>query len=296
MALVGTQFLGFQVGGGVEQRMADRLASVEAELRRIHAEQGAVEDFVTWGGIRQQHGGHRAGGYHAAGIAIDINYDTNPYIATRTGSTYGGEAGFLDAEARRARAVAVYDRAVAFTLSEQDRADVSIRVNDTIEVTYDRFRLASDCLAFYLSHVFTWGDRIWVRRTPIGNAHELPDGHAAFGAIGDDELWAQANAIELLEETMGDAEWLGSHPGWAWTPETQYWQIIRDYEAVRTPMLKGSASQPVIRETRNPANGFMDLRRELVIALVSVGGMSWGASDFGSRASGDMMHFDLGTH
>ncbi|WP_264653279.1 hypothetical protein [Actinoplanes cyaneus] len=41
--------------------------------------------------------------------------------------------------------------------------------------------------------------------------------------------------------------------------------------------------------------GFLDIPRDVVLALVTVGGMRWGASDFGPRESGDIMHFDLAT-
>ena len=38
---------------------------------------------------------------------------------------------------------------------------------------------------------------------------------------------------------------------------------------------------------------FMNLRRELVIALRDYGGLQWGACDLGESQSGDMMHFAL---
>jgi hypothetical protein len=41
---------------------------------------------------------------------------------------------------------------------------------------------------------------------------------------------------------------------------------------------------------RSPLNGFLTLRKELVLALSDVG-LRWGALDFG-RTSGDIMHFD----
>jgi hypothetical protein len=41
---------------------------------------------------------------------------------------------------------------------------------------------------------------------------------------------------------------------------------------------------------RSPLNGFLTLRKELVLALTDAG-LRWGALDFG-RTSGDIMHFD----
>jgi hypothetical protein len=46
---------------------------------------------------------------------------------------------------------------------------------------------------------------------------------------------------------------------------------------------------------RNPLNGFLNLHPDLVYALRQIAGLAWGAIDFGPRASGDIMHFDLRT-
>lgn len=46
---------------------------------------------------------------------------------------------------------------------------------------------------------------------------------------------------------------------------------------------------------RNPLNGFLNLHHDLVYALRQIAGLAWGAIDFGPRASGDIMHFDLRT-
>ena len=69
-------------------------------------------------------------------------------------------------------------------------------------------------------------------------------------------------------------------------------QIAADYVALRTPLVIGAPSlAPKI--ARNPARGLMSLRRPVVVALCDVGGMRWGACDFGRLESGDLMHFDL---
>lgn len=46
---------------------------------------------------------------------------------------------------------------------------------------------------------------------------------------------------------------------------------------------------------RDPLKGFLSLHPDLVYALREVAGLAWGAIDFGPRASGDIMHFDLRT-
>nr|UHY14137.1 hypothetical protein [Verrucosispora sp.] len=64
-------------------------------------------------------------------------------------------------------------------------------------------------------------------------------------------------------------------------------------------MLHGNPARP-ITATRNPAHGFLQLRKKLVCSLIHVGDAilgtrrtRWGASDFGARESGDVMHFDV---
>jgi hypothetical protein len=46
---------------------------------------------------------------------------------------------------------------------------------------------------------------------------------------------------------------------------------------------------------RDPLNGFLNLHTDLVFALRQTVLLAWGAIDFGSSASGDVMHFDLRT-
>ena len=48
-------------------------------------------------------------------------------------------------------------------------------------------------------------------------------------------------------------------------------------------------------DKRNPLDGFLNLNADLVYALRQIAGLAWGAIDFGPRASGDIMHFDLRT-
>jgi hypothetical protein len=56
---------------------------------------GTTIEFERWCGLLQDSMGWRAppgGGKHESGSALDLNYATNPYIATRSGQTYTGEA------------------------------------------------------------------------------------------------------------------------------------------------------------------------------------------------------------
>jgi hypothetical protein len=297
-------FLGQPVRGGVNPIMAEVLTAVEADLHATWKASGESDDFFPWAGLTEPSIGWRpAAGLHSSGSAVDLNVTQCPYIVTRTGSVLGGEAAAQGQQAMRQRAVDVYDRAVAFGDWTRPTADVSIRVNDTIEVTYDRFREVSDALVYYLCWAFSTVP-VRVDRPPIPDVHHLPDGDNAFGAIRDGELARPAaDAIDMIAKVLADPEWQATHPHWPRTPEQEYWQMLRDYEMVRIPMLYGNPNEPV-RATRNPAHGFLQLRRELVCSMIHIGDqvlgasrqMRWGASDFGAQQSGDVMHFDLGSH
>jgi hypothetical protein len=164
---------------------------------------------------------------------------------------------------------------------------------------YDRLRLASDALAAYFLFAF-YGTPREVDRPPIVNPEEvsLED---LLDRIPEAERLPQDQARRELEEYMHSNFFQLSHPDWPYAPDEQYARILRDYELVRIPMVIGSPSTAPER-TRNPARGFLDLRRELVVALTDseLGRLRWGGSDFGPDAlhgpaeSGDLMHFDLG--
>lgn len=69
-------------------------------------------------------------------------------------------------------------------------------------------------------------------------------------------------------------------------------QVAADYEAIRTPLVVGAPSlHPAV--TRNPARCLMDIPRAVAVAMCDVGGMRWGACDFGAAESSDLMHYDL---
>jgi len=109
------------------------------------------------------------------------------------------------------------------------------------------------------------------------------------GAVWD--RWKRvSNAITayLMPWYVSDAGTPGPLPSRVPPPQ----QVAADYVALRTPLVVGAPSlAPKI--ARNPARGLMSLRRPVVVALCDVGGLRWGACDFGKAESGDIMHFDL---
>lgn len=292
----GYTFLGqpFQNDRTLNPEMIRRLDAVAEKLAALHAESGSTDPLEVWCGVREPHIGWRPGNHrHGSGSAIDINVSLNPYIVTRTGGTYGGEAAAHDQQEMRQRAAEVYDRAVAFTWTGADTADVSIRLHDSIEVTYDRFAVVSESLKTYLGAVFHSGPSV-IRRAPVPDVQNLPDGDPGFAAIPAAELLHDTpeTAVASLASLMDSEAWRADHGGWPYTPEQQYWQLLRDFELVRTPMLHGDPRKP-ITSTRNPAKGFLHLGRDLVCELVRTGELLWGASDLGAGESGDVMHFHI---
>ena len=81
---------------------------------------GAQKTLGQWAEIRSIRGWRQSTGtsFHTSGSAVDINYDLQPYIVTRTqtdaGTVYGGEAAGAALQDERRAAAAVYDRAVQF--------------------------------------------------------------------------------------------------------------------------------------------------------------------------------------
>lgn len=265
----------------VDADFAPILARAEAVLREQYADAmralpvGAERPtFETWHGVRRV-GGHRKGrGWHGKGKAVDLNYTENPYIATRNGRSFGGEALARGMGLRRA-AVEVYDRACMARWGRP--ADVTGRKRDeSTGDAWDRFDAVSTALMARFGSYFH-ADAKLIERRPVEKFATAP--REAFAVMVDhDELAVPLDVVPL--------------------------EVLRDFEAVRIPMVVNNpAPRPPV--TRNPARGFMDLPRHTVVALSDLGGplLRWGMIDFGDGAAsdpgergenGDGMHFDMG--
>lgn len=310
--LVTMNFIGSSVE--VNPTMRDRLQDVEADLQaqydalgpdsaeRTHAG-GDPMSFREWAGVRSARA-WRSGSStskHASGSAIDVNYDLQPYIATRTirpkadGTTetiYGGEAAGAALQDERRRAVEVYDRAMDFT-TEGTTADVGERATgESTTSVYNRFYSVDYALRRYFGTVFLTTPT-QVDRQPIADIEGATEAEL-LAAIPTTERKEEADAIQTLESYMHTG-FSTSRASWPLTPRQQFFRILRDYEHVRIPMVRGNpAARPA--STRNPARGFLDMSRKFVVAMVDVGRMRWGIADFGAHSSGDVHHFDLGNH
>lgn len=270
--LVQHTFLGLPCGKGVVPAFRDRLIAVEHALeqsiglrsRELGRRMGVNAGLICY---RRDHG------RHGLGRAVDIEYAGAPYIAVRSkrrdgqGYIYGGEAAAAGLVGLRESAAGVYDRAVAWVDPDGPPADVACRRSgEGTAAVWDRFRRVSDALGIYLGAVF--------RRAPP----------SVTRPPGTPPAPAELMSVDTARATIS-ARWPGADVDAIRT------QIIADFDHVRVPMVFGAPSRRPAK-TRNPVRGFLPFARELAVAMVEVGGMRWGACDFGAAESGDVMHFD----
>ncbi len=309
-------FIGHHVEGGISPGLRDRLRDVETALTAVYNRAqpvanavatvlgGTPPSFEEWAGVtsarswRPQSSCPPTCSLHQSGSAVDINYDLQPYIATRTtqGSTtvFGGELAGAGLQAQRRAATEVYDRAVRFMSTPAETAQAGARgTGETTSAVYARFSRVSDALRGYFDFAFLPDPRA-VTRQPIADIEGATEADL-LSTIPETERRPEDIGTALLEGHMQTPQFQNSHPGWPLTPREQYFRILRDYEHVRIPMVRGA---PVARpaDTRNPARGFLHMPPVLVETLVDVGRLRWGIADFGAHQSGDTHHFDLGSH
>jgi hypothetical protein len=166
------------------------------------------------------------------------------------------------------------------------------RAGETTTEVYKRFRLLSQALSQYFRLSFL-EEPTTVLRRPVKDIETVAEADL-LAAIPTTERRPEADAVALLT-TWIDAEWRKRHPTWTLTPRETYIRMLRDYEHVRIPMVRGDPeARPA--NTRNPARGFAYNKPEVVQALVDVGHLRWGVSDFGITESGDIHHFDVRNH
>lgn len=316
MAMINRTFLGKNCDGGVSGSMNGKLSLSEAALTALWGAAGFPGTLTEWSGLRQSLGAAHPGGQHTTGDAIDVNLETNPYIVTRTpsasgGVQYGGEAPSppgtpVSAALRAARlqATVALDRAVAFLTTSSSVASLSARAaaEPTLSV-FQRFSIASNALSRYLQLVFlpsmpaTLTTPPHVTHAPVPNASQATQSALLAGIPAVLRL-PDLIARSQVSAALADPLFAPNHPGWSTDVDFWFTQIMRDYEVVRIPLQFGPVST-VPASTRNPANGFLDLRQELIVTLASdpplPGVMRWGVCDFGPSESGDVMHFDLAT-
>jgi hypothetical protein len=165
-SLVSVRFLGCRT------RVAPRLAAILARVEEsLHAEWqraqvalpgGApVQTFAEWHGVRSCGGYRKGAGWHAKGLAVDIDYRRQGYVVTRTrtarGVVYGGEAAGAGFRGVREAFAAACDRACVALDGEP--ADLSARkAGESTGAVWDRWDRTSRAVAAYLAPYYQTED------------------------------------------------------------------------------------------------------------------------------------------
>ena len=288
-------FMGIPITGGVCRAMLPSLRSAEGALRKI----GTAATL----GVRSVSGfqGNGFHGYHSWGLAVDINYTTNPYIMNENGE------GVLDRQLGP-----VFNRICHLMIvNDPNHPDSDsiiprlgeLRRNRQLQQAYDSIHAESDAMQRYFNLMKDGNALQTYLNTPIGYQGYL----AAFGPDGFNPAGVSVAPTQtLLPDALGVQHQMEAD----WTALTS-----RSIPPVTAPPSNATACYPdllfqsakpipkgdrpfdgpggkSLLEGRSPLAGYLDLSFELVRALVNAS-LRWGATDFGTE-SGDIMHFDCG--
>jgi len=307
--------------GWLVGRMDVEIAQRETTGDAVHPEKGAPlapgnkSDLRYWLGIRETHYGQRHGdgqAFHRTGSAMDVNYHSNPWMATRTRKKLGGESETDVAIAKKngntgrvqelsglaADAMDVFDRASAWIFGRRANLHAAPAHDDKMPRAereanavrqWARFQEVSDAVARYFAMVYSFDRGAVLEPVMKGPAMDevAGDGRTLpFRSLA--ALAKHPDALERITAAIPNAP-----QPWSKDAAKVLRRMPDDLAAVARVLVRGTASRAPT-EVRNPLLGVMDLKKELVQALVGVAGLHWGATDFGAASSGDMMHFDLG--
>ena len=186
-SLVSVRFLGCSTR--VAPRLAAVLAKVEASLhtewqRAMLALPGGapVQTFAEWHDVRSCGGYRKGGGWHARGLAVDIDYRRQGYVVTRTRTArsvvYGGEAAGAGFKRVREAFADACDRACVALDGEP--ADLSARkAGESTGAVWDRWDRTSRAVAAYLAPYYQTEDDLDAGDADAREGVEIPPQVAA---------------------------------------------------------------------------------------------------------------------
>jgi len=305
-------FLGLPVHA--HKSLVDRLKVAEGILAKQgladHTKLGITEVKAYQGGDFH--------GLHSFGAAIDIDAATNPFIAHEH-----NEKG-LDKELEP-----VYQRIARFILGTdsiipglKSQPPTTGNPGDRAGRFYDNLLLESDAMKQYFQYMQNAQELNKYLNSPDGYARA--QNTSTFGSIlnaydlfepATEFQWPPPSPIttrkvDFIRRRMM-LDWViltgeagpnvasvstAIYPG---DPLQLFSMYPRVHPAVPDKPGEGSVDRPFDTHSntyagRTPLAGFLNLRKELVLAMVGAG-LSWGAIDFGGE-SGDIMHFDTRTY
>jgi hypothetical protein len=257
-------FLGLAIEDNIHPEIQTHLTQAEKALR----DKGLSDKASDWGIYKIDGGGPESGG-HRWGLAIDINYDSNPYVLHEAGEVD------LDRQLRQ-----VYNRIAWFILGK-DRSDLGEMITQgispsgfkSISDAYDRLQEESKAMVRYFQFM---RDRSLLK---LFVQEEWPNIPQHF-VKPDVDQW-----ISIMKQ---DYLILGGVLDGKRAPTIKK----NDGEYADRPFSGGDATR------RDPAKGFLDIPRPIVEALTISADeknrrLKWGAIDFLGGVSGDVMHFYL---
>ena len=252
---VNPPFLGRPFLRGVHLELMRRLRLAERWLLSLPKYQGMspVELGAALGIDEDHHGGRTTtnNSMHTLGLAVDIGYIKNPWVAGQHGNDGMPNKGRND----------------AFQTVTGNVARLLTGVNEA------------------MTPLWLAGLGADPKRTTDSAFTEVQQRHARlleYLALENDP--DRLRAI-IQQQTQGSNPQLVIKRGETVDASVVRWRKhIKDDRTIHLPHALGSS--------RKPGAGFMNLHRDLVVAMRDHGCLAWGAVDLGRNACGDMMHFD----
>jgi hypothetical protein len=259
--MVNPSFLGRQFSNGIHVVLARKLRVAENSLLAQAAYGGMTP--VELGralGIDEEHKGARpsasSNSVHTFGLAVDIRYTSNPWVAGQH--------------------------------VERDSSGNLTTAGQATQRANQEFTEAANRAALLISGVtvnFTPAFLNGLRTSPTADIHAtLSQRSADLRAY----LRLHNNPTEI-QRKIAERQAAGT-PGMLNAGETAAAAAARWQTLIANDLANlGRADSNFTG--RDPRNGFMNLHRDLVVALRDVAGLAWAAVDIGAEC-GDMMHFD----
>jgi hypothetical protein len=284
-------------------KFRERLKAGEAKAREIVARAGDVvpQAMADWSVDKITSGG---GGRHAKGVAVDINFDSCPYVIGEAGESGLDKASqganfdsLADTYDRIAWVMSGARSAINTTISPHAAKTDTRKTSDTSATAaadFDKLKADSDAMQRYFALVgqpdatlqatltaIRAGAPAATKISTLSTADDLRR-RIAFDYLGVGGSRANLEALAGGERAkLAGYKLPGAAPTVKSTTEKNKDGTPKDADR---PFAGGDA-------TRAPEKGYMNIRKEIVMGLTGVG-MRWGATDFGPGASGDIMHFD----
>jgi hypothetical protein len=205
--------------------------------------------------------------FHLFGLAIDFNYDSDPYVGGQGDAKDHPEELKGDIEALAVIWRACWLTGIGDGYSPKESDEIGKKKDSTDEL-WEHLHAADQAIEAYL------GARddpakiaAWIAAGNLARAVPTPKGK-------------KGAAADLKREALAGAD------AAAWQAQAQ-----DDFRITHGPTAKHSNWWRTGKGPRTDL-GILDLDKRLVMALREVANLGWGASDFGGETNGDMMHFD----